>query len=701
MRLEPSKEELATIRAERREMAHRARRIIFNNDGCDAFYFPGAQKVTPENLLAIRTAPFLGSQVDTLAYCTISSGFGFFTHNTKAGNILDREPAQWLTNEPYAKDKINATRPLIAQGTDTLKVMVDFCHTNNIEIFWSMRMNDTHDYSHTPEAPFILFSPIKQQHPEYLMGTYQNRPKHGYWSAVDYTHPEIRERAFRFIEEVCQNYDVDGVELDFFRHLHYFKTVSLGGKATAEELEMMTDLMRRIRRMTEKEGVRRGRPILVSVRVPDSVGYCREMGFDIERWLSEGLVDLLVGSGYFQLNPWEYLVALGHRYDVPVYPSLDESRVVGEAKTFRRQSQESYRARAMRAWQAGVDGIYSFNEYGAGSPYLREIGDPKTLRGKNKTYFATVRNGKPGSWLAGGEQFRQIPVLTPADPQVLAPNTPVKIEMLIGDDVASAEKEGLKPEVRCCLWVKGLDRAERLEVNFNGTPLSNGCLSNDWATFPVSLSGVCPGTNLVTIALRPGDRADVTKPGWDEIYEGKALPAAPWHLAVAEGSVGAVTNGQLRLADCGSAKGEMAYVTANWRVAPGDQTIVEARAKVISSKGPNGVAISVANGAYGALIGLYPDRVQIGETTNLSWAMDTTSAFHVYRVVMQNMDLKVYVDGQLHIEGKSQARPEKTNQMWFGSGSSTAQGESLWDFVRYTSDTKRLSDAVVSIRYGP
>ena len=70
----------------------------------------------------------------------------------------------------------------------------------------------------------------------------------------------------------------------------------------AERGDMMTDFASR--RMTEEAGLARGRPILVAMRVPDSVDYCRDMGFDLPRWLEEGLVDLLVTTCYFQLNPW-------------------------------------------------------------------------------------------------------------------------------------------------------------------------------------------------------------------------------------------------------------------------------------------------------------------------------------------------------------------------------------------------------------
>lgn len=170
---------------------------------------------------------------------------------------------------------------------------------------------------------------------------------------MDYTHPEVRELCYRFLEEVCRRFDVDGVEMDFFRPPCFFKGVA-GGHASQVELDMMIGLLRRLRSMTRREGRRRGRPILIAIRVPDLVEYCRGIGLDLETWLQEGLVDILVGSGYFRLNRWDYSVAMGHKYSVSVYPC------------------QRYRARALRAWAALTPflegGERSFTRFPASSP---------------------------------------------------------------------------------------------------------------------------------------------------------------------------------------------------------------------------------------------------------------------------------------------------------------------------------------------
>lgn len=45
---------------------------------------------------------------------------------------------------------------------------------------------------------------------------YSGEPRQS-WSSLDFSYPEVREHVFSLIQEVAQNYDVDGVELDFFR----------------------------------------------------------------------------------------------------------------------------------------------------------------------------------------------------------------------------------------------------------------------------------------------------------------------------------------------------------------------------------------------------------------------------------------------------------------------------------------------------
>ena len=350
-----------------------------------------------------------------------------------------------------------------------------------------MRMNDTHDAN--PSVP-EMFPRFKKDHPELLFGALQNRPKYGQWSGVDYGRPEARERVFRTIEEVCENYDVDGIELDFFRHPVLFRRHAWGESCGDPERDMMTGLLRRVRRMTEQVGLRRGRPILVAVRTPDSAPYCEAIGLDVTRWMQEELLDLWVAGGYFRLCPWEDAVALGHKYGVQVYPSLDESRIRADTRGVRNKL-ECFRARAMQAWAAGVDGIYLFNLFNPKLPHWRELGDPKELQKLDKLYVVAARGPNPArSYLAKGDRFATRPMLCPEQPTTLQAGQPCSVTLLVGDDVLWGKDQGVAAEVTLSLEAEGLASADALGIAINGAALAGGAFADGWLDLRVPASSV-------------------------------------------------------------------------------------------------------------------------------------------------------------------------------------------------------------------
>jgi hypothetical protein len=441
-------------------------------------YFCNA--ATTEELLRSRTTPLAGSHVDSLFYCTWSSGFGLFTHHTKAGQVFTNREAMFANNR---------TQEFLARHLDPLLVMVQFAHSNKIELFWSMRMNDTHDGSRAEYGP-VMFraNALKQQHPEWLVGSKEQPPRYGAWSAVNYAVPQIRALAFRYCEEVCQNYDVDGIELDFFRHAFFFKCSGAGEPCGQAELNQMTDLVRRIRSMTEELGRKRNRPLLLGIRVPDSIEYCRLIGLDLEGWLAEHLVDILVVGGYTQLNPWEYSVALGHKFGVKVYPSLDEPRLRDEAARKLRATPESYRGRALTAWEAGADGIYMFNFFDPQSPLWRELGEPTVLRKRDRNYFASVLG--VGAMPVPHQKFIRVPTLNPANPISLRAGQP--IEFRIGEDLPTSG-----PHITLHLQFK--DSAPQLTARLNGTALTKGTTKGAWLEFALEGAVLRPGANTLLI----------------------------------------------------------------------------------------------------------------------------------------------------------------------------------------------------------
>ncbi len=486
---------LTELRAARKAALDRPRRIIFNNDGNEPVY--KAEDDSPEAFLRLRTTGLVGSQVDCISYCTWSSGFGMFTHDTKVGQVFTTKEAMFSTNR---------TAELLAAGTDPLKVMTDFGRKHGIEVFWSFRMNDTHDGSGADYGPVMLrANRLKTVHPEYMIGTAAKKPKFGAWTAIDYTQEPVRELAFRYVEEVCRNYDVDGVELDFFRHPVFFRRAAMAGVACDDaERALMTDMVRRIRTMTETEGLRRGRPYLLAVRLPDSVEYCRDIGLDLERWMAEGLIDIYMPSGYFRLNDWRRSVELGHRYGLKVYPSLDESRVRDGAAKALRQTVQSYRGRAAAAWQAGADGVYVFNSFDPRSAIWRELGDMRTLDGLDKDYFASVR----GAGVAAGNSlpyagYVQTAHLNPGKPIVLRPGETAKTAFYANETDMKGKK------ARLHIQTKNPSDPAVLEVRINGRRLDlPGAEAGSWLSYELRAEDLRAGRNEVEVTPVKGAKPD-------------------------------------------------------------------------------------------------------------------------------------------------------------------------------------------------
>ncbi len=682
---------LQQLRAARAELAHRPRRVIFNNDGCDVLYWPKDEPVTAEKFLAKRTTPLAGTQVDALAYCSISSGFGFFTHRTRVGTVLTRRPGDYGL-QPAMR---NITQELIDQGTDCLQAVLAFAHTNKMECFWSMRMNDTHDAAHRPDQPFLLYPPLKVDHPDWLVGEPVKRTPFGRWSSVDYARPEIRDLAFRYIEEVCRNYDVDGVELDFFRHLCFFKSTAQGGRASQAERDMMTDLLRRVRAMTEAVGLQRGRPILVMLRATDSVEFNRDMGLDMERWLQDGLVDLLVTTCYFRLNPWETSVALGHKYNVPVYPCLSDSRVKGESR-FRRSSVESYRGQALVAWAAGADGIHLFNLFDVLGPHasiFKEVGDPQALRAMDKLYFVTVRDGRPDMWLTGGAAYNTLPLLTPDHPRTITAGKPLALDLAVGETFDPATKA----QVTLHAQLPGLHNARAARVTLNGHELGGGTWSKGWLDLPVNPAWVQKGANAIELALLP-QPAGSDMP-WTIAYAAGQLPAKPWTCDKGSTNIEErLDAGALLIADRGAAVGDYRYYRQPWGADPAGTSVVEARVKVVSGLS----RIIICNGVAQERLELWPDRIELWSRKTSRYALNTTDDFHVYRIATQGKDVKVYVDGVLRLDAPgayTKAVTAKLNQLAFGASDSTGVGAAYWASIRARADSQSCQDLVLRVAY--
>lgn len=405
--------EAMQVNPERMAARKRRRRIIFNNDGCDCFEHSGvnAQTDPASALIEARTSGLADSRVDAIFYCTNRSGVGVFSHRTAIGEVFTRRDGNYGGN---------VVPDLLQRGTDPLRLMVEWGRKHGREVFWSLRMNDTHDGwgepgDFTADRHYAI-SRFRRSHPECLLGGAGRKPRYGLWTACNYALEPVREFVFRLIEEVCRNYDVAGVECDFLRHETFFPSTAAGEPCTDAERAFMTGLLRQVRALLDEVSAVRRRPLLLAVRAPDSVDLAYDLGLDLRTWMAEGLVDVLSVSCYYRLTPWSEAVELGRRHGVPVFACLSDSRLKlpsGERDPLRR-TLESMRGRALTAWQEGVSGLYAFNLFDPRCPFWREAGDPDRLSRLNRVHLASARGMGGSMWrVPQVHHYRRLPVLSP------------------------------------------------------------------------------------------------------------------------------------------------------------------------------------------------------------------------------------------------------------------------------------------------
>ena len=443
--------ESAKLAGVREQMKSRNRRLIYNNDGCDVF----SNANTPDKFLSNRMTSVPGTQVDTVFYCTGATIM--FSHDAKVGETYGK----WEDTGNWGSDVGGNCAALIASGKDTLTLVVEYCKRNSLEVFFTHRINDIHD---SLTGGNVELATWKRDNPQFLMskqadqGKYSGADTRYWWSAFNFEHEEVRDYLLAIVEDVCSRYDIDGYEIDYFRSPLFF-TPNLDHKPVmAKHLAMLTDFQRKVREIACRQGNRRGRPILVSVRVPMTVDKCRHVGIDIERWLEDDLCDLMTtGGGYMPFSmPTREMVQLGHEFNKQVYPTISAS---GMRRRF--FGIKAWKGAAANAWANGADGILLFNTFPSapGHPHFTMLGDPAQLCYEDKVFGIDDVKVTEADLAQGVEQDHALPVALKRSAGAVLP---------VGDDIAAAALAGRIEDVTLLVRYAGLGEEEKVSVQING-----------------------------------------------------------------------------------------------------------------------------------------------------------------------------------------------------------------------------------------
>ncbi|RKN82154.1 hypothetical protein [Paenibacillus ginsengarvi] len=180
----------------------------------------------------------------------------------------------------------------------------------------------------------------------------------------DYAIPEVRDYAKSILFELIDNYDIDGIVLDYMRN--YLN----------QSVDSLTDLCRDVKRRLDEKGRQTGKTLELKVRIPaEQIVYYKSMKLCV----AERLVDGIIPSNHATaepLPPVEHYQQLCKGTGVKVYGCIDGWRwILGHhAKTGilrMAHSPESINRYIEHYTKLGVDGIFVYQgDQVTGNPYL-------------------------------------------------------------------------------------------------------------------------------------------------------------------------------------------------------------------------------------------------------------------------------------------------------------------------------------------
>jgi len=368
----------------------RKQRFFYNSDGNNMFIYDD-YPMSPEDVYAY---------IDPVAEAG-ATAFSFSPHvgmvmnyPTKASQMIGEDVSEALAatiapesaTEPKTNERgVQNLQGLVKVGHDPLKLVLDRAREKGMETFISFRLNEVHAVE---QDDHLILSNFWKEHPEWRIGKVADplepvyseilgprvHPIVGTWmpAGLNFAISEVRALRLAELKELAEDYDADGLELDFQRFPMYFPQGH-----EQEHIETMTQWMREVSAMVKAAGEKRGRPLLLSARIMATPEQNLGIGLDPVTWAKEGLVDFVIVSHYLRND---YPLPLRTFRDLlpeamPIYASIEVER-----------DENTYRDIARQLYLDGADGIMLFNfftsrERGEEPPMhlIEELGSVSTI----------------------------------------------------------------------------------------------------------------------------------------------------------------------------------------------------------------------------------------------------------------------------------------------------------------------------------
>ena len=429
-------------------------RLICNNDARHYLMYRYDPPLSRKRLQS-PVDEILGTGVDTLAF-GLASG-ATFLHDSKVGDKWGDSVTEHGNGVMWWRAAKNLEVALAA-GLDPLQVVIDRAHQKDIQVIGSLRINDPGTASGRNAQPYML-NRLKVDHPEYMIGE-EDPDRPAVATCLNFAIDEVRQERLDIIEEVCDRYGADGIEIDDYVRV-FFKPSEI-----ERHTPLLTDFFKSVRELLNRIGEKQGKRLMLAARVHPREDANLAVGMDVRSWIEEQLVDVIVvDGGSIDLDPepnFGWLVNAAKGKDIWIYPHL--GRIPYDDR-YHKPPIEMFRAVATNQLAAGADGLYLSHLLWPHSPdeylIMRELGDPDIYERKNKNYFPATEDPATEPWPVE----RHLP-------RILEEGVPSVVPFTVGDELDAARSDGELKRATLRVRIVQTGMEDQLSFTFNDSPLT-------------------------------------------------------------------------------------------------------------------------------------------------------------------------------------------------------------------------------------
>lgn len=440
------------------------KRICINEDNGHFYSTRNPDELSTETIAALVDTYCTDTQVGQILFC-VNVKRALFDSKTWDPIFKGYDPdgpddqamLQWLPPNEQRLDTVNQGRRQIHniwlmahKGLDHFAIWLDRCRENDVEGWLSVRMNDCH---YVDNESSHWHSDFWKENPDCRIVTYRDPTG---WSeySLDFSQEKVRQYYLRFIRELFERYDMDGLELDWMRFGH---CLSYG--AARQNSGLITEFIEEVRGLSKICSQRIGKDVQIAVRVPPEIQTCLSYGYDVIEWIQRELVQQITISNFlsdhwldFPVETWKAVIDKR-----PISLAVCVHAGITDPNKYKwlLDNADIYRGSAGAALAKGADRVYLFNtcyyerdETHHRDAMLKDIlttcGSIKTIAEKTRRHILTFKQV-----LAPGEpETRKIPVTLPKEGVLFlrfsigpAPQQGQKGIVLLGFSVDDAETD--------------------------------------------------------------------------------------------------------------------------------------------------------------------------------------------------------------------------------------------------------------------